>query len=207
MPELKRKCRQCDVPFTAKRSDHWFCSGACCARFYRENPNPDFIHRDLPHDMPHVCEECGAPYNINMYAERGGQRTPRYCSGACKQKAYRKRGKATQEQAERRYQSDQARERAEEFERARQRAQEEYERAQRARSSGERQRREAPRAQSRMTWEEACRILGISGNFKSEQLRKAWIKAIKAVHPDVNPSPDATAQAQQVNAAYEYLRR
>lgn len=202
----ERKCKQCNVPFTPKRSDHWFCSGACTARFYRENPNPEYIHRELPHDMPHVCEECGTPYNINMYAERGGQRTPRYCSGACKQKAYRKRGKATQEQAQRRYQSDQARERAEEFERARQRAQEEYERAQRARSSGERQRRQAPRANTRMTWDRACKLLGLDRSFTTDQLRKHYQKMAKMYHPDLNHAPDATARMQEINAAYEYLK-
>jgi hypothetical protein len=181
------------------------------ARFYREHDNPEMIHADLPHVYPHHCEQCGVPYSVNGYAQRGGARAPKYCSPKCKQAAYRARGKAAQEQAERRYQSETARQHAEEFGRARQRAQEEYERQQRDRNQqrqqqGQRQRR-APTGTTRMTWERACETLGLERNFTTEQLRKHYQKMAKQYHPDLNHAPEATARMQEINAAYEYLKR
>lgn len=98
----KRNCLYCGIEFTATRTDHYFCCAAHVAAYYRAVPNPDYIHAEKEREHWYYCEECGVPFQVNDYAKRAGQRTPKYHSNACKQKAYRARGKATQEQAKRR---------------------------------------------------------------------------------------------------------
>lgn len=74
------------------RDDKHFCSDACGAKYHRDNGSPH-IHVDLPKQQPRNCEVCGAGFYTNDYADREGQREPLYCSGACRQKAYRLRKK------------------------------------------------------------------------------------------------------------------
>lgn len=187
-----RHCLNCNVPFEAKRSDHYFHNGACKAAYYRSHPNPAFRHADLPHDEPHVCEQCGQPFQVNAYAERGGKRKPKYCSPKCKQAAYRARGQEPQEQAHRRYQANWREE-------TRQRNED--------RAKQQRQAPPPPRRPGRMTWEQACLILKLPHDFKPEALKKAYRAAMKQWHPDINHAPEAVEMAKQVNAAYEYLKK
>src|SRR6478752_8052388 len=106
MSTNERYCRQCGKRFTYTRDDQQFCSPPCTAKFYRDNPNPPYIHAANYDEYWHVCENCGVSFFVNGYAERGGKRAPKYHSVACKQAAYRARGKATQEQAARRSTGD-----------------------------------------------------------------------------------------------------
>lgn len=92
-------CQQCGGVFVANRSDAHFCSAKCTAQYYRENPNPDYIHAEKPHTHTFFCEQCGTGFVVNDYAFRSGKRTPKYCSTKCKQAAYRGR---VNEQAARR---------------------------------------------------------------------------------------------------------
>lgn len=187
----QRRCLYCDGPFEAKRSDHYFHSGACKAAFYRAHPNPEQVHAELPHDEPHVCEQCGQPFTVNAYAERGGQRAPKYCSIKCKQAAYRARSQEPQEQARRRYQANW--------------------REETQRRSKEQPQREAPppppHHPRRMTFEQACYILGLPHSFTPGALKTAYRVAMKKWHPDINHSAEAPDMAKRVNAAYEYLKR
>lgn len=191
MEGILRHCLHCDVQFTAKRSDHYFHSGACKAAFYRAHPNPEQVHAELPHDEPHVCEQCGQPYRVNAYAERSGQRKPKYCSAKCKQAAYRARSQELQEQAKRRYQANW---RDETQRKSQERAQEQ-------------QHQEPPRRRGRMTLEQACLILGLPHNYTAAALKKAYRDMMKRWHPDLNKSPDAKHMSQEINTAYEYLNR
>jgi len=194
-----RTCRMCDVPFEAKRDDHYFCSGKCVAAFYRKFPNPENIHAGLPHDKPHVCERCGLPYNVNAYAERGGQRKPKYCSNACKQAAYRERGQTVQEQARRRYEQTQR-----DDAQRRQREREEEQR-QRERARQQEQHRRT-RSSNHNRFEQACEILGIPTNHDKAAVKVAYRAMMKRWHPDTNKSPDAIEMAKKINWAYEYLK-
>lgn len=74
------------------RDDKCFCSDVCKAQYHRDNGSPD-IHRELEIELPHSCGVCGVLFFVNGYAERGGERRPLYCSGKCRQKAYRLRKK------------------------------------------------------------------------------------------------------------------
>ena len=185
-----RNCARCGGRFEYKRFDHWFCSGACCAAYYREHDNPTYIHAELPHDKPHVCEECGTPYDVNAYAERGGKRAPKYCSPKCKQKAYRDRGKATQEQAQRRYEAPHR----------------------------EAPHREAPQYEApycpfgaspnwRISYDNAMRLMGLSGGWTRGQLKTSYRTLMKQYHPDLCKEPWSTRMAQNINAAFNYLLR
>lgn len=206
-----RQCRQCDVSFEIKREDHFFCSGKCVAAFYRANPNPESIHADLPHDKPHVCEQCGLPYHVNAYAERGGARAPKYCSGKCKQAAYRARGLGTQEQARRRYEQAQRDEaRARDQERQRQhdeqsrRAEDQFHRA--WERSRERARQNTQGAAPRSKLEQAAAILGIDPMSDKHTVKTAYRKLMKHWHPDLNHSPEALEMSKKINWAYEYMK-
>jgi hypothetical protein len=206
-----RECRQCYVPFEMKREDHFFCSGKCVAAFYRAHPNPEHIHADLPHDKPHVCEHCGLPYHVNAYAERGGARAPKYCSGKCKQAAYRARGLGTQEQARRRYeqeQRDQARQRDQERQRQQrdqsERAEDQFRRAWEEAQRRQRSNHGANGRPSKL--EEAAAILGIDPTADSATIKAAYRKLMKHWHPDLNHSPEALDMSKKINWAYEYMK-
>jgi DnaJ-class molecular chaperone len=56
------------------------------------------------------------------------------------------------------------------------------------------------------TQEDLYRSLGVRPSATAEELKAAYRAAIKKVHPDVNDGrPEATREAQRLNAAYEIL--
>ena len=57
-----------------------------------------------------------------------------------------------------------------------------------------------------MTRREALRILGLDESATSEDIRAAYRRAAKFMHPDVNPSPDAEEKFKLINAAYDLLK-
>ena len=85
------KCLTCGNRLP-NRVDAHFCSAACRAAYHRAygKPQPD-IHADLPPEHAIQCAVCGDVFDVNAYAYRGGERQARYCSGRCRQKAYRER--------------------------------------------------------------------------------------------------------------------
>jgi hypothetical protein len=74
------------------RDDKHFCGDACKAQYHRENGSPH-LHVDLPKQQARNCEVCGTGFYTNDYADREGLREPKFCSPACRQKAYRLRKK------------------------------------------------------------------------------------------------------------------
>ena len=95
-------CKYCgeELPFP-RRDDSGYCDNSTCrskyhqeiGRGYRGEINHHMIHEDKPWIHPYTCEVCGIGFDVNDYAKRKGKRKPLYCSGACKQKAYRSRHK------------------------------------------------------------------------------------------------------------------
>ena len=49
------------------------------------------------------------------------------------------------------------------------------------------------------------RILGVRQNATAEELKRAYRKKARELHPDVNPDPDAQHEFKEVTAAYEVL--
>lgn len=48
-------------------------------------------------------------------------------------------------------------------------------------------------------------VLGIERNANNDTIRKAYLKLVKALHPDVNPSPEAEARFKEISAAYDVI--
>src|SRR5947208_16783873 len=48
-------------------------------------------------------------------------------------------------------------------------------------------------------------ILGVPRNADNDQIKKAYRKLARQLHPDVNPSPEAQERFKEVTAAYEVL--
>ncbi len=48
-------------------------------------------------------------------------------------------------------------------------------------------------------------VLGISKDADDREVKKAYLKLASVLHPDVNPSPDASEKFVQVQLAYETL--
>jgi len=188
-----RYCWQCQEPFVASREDHHFCSPKCVAAYYRDHDNPEYTHAYKMHNHPYECEECGNAFFVNDYARRGGQREPKFCSAACKQKNYRKRSKFAQQQAERRYSGSSQQNRSE---RTREQQSGYSEQRQRARGS-------TSGVGSRA---EALILLGLAEGFTQDALKKRYRQMMRTWHPDVNKSPEATRMAQAINAAYDRLK-
>src|SRR4051794_8584105 len=48
-------------------------------------------------------------------------------------------------------------------------------------------------------------ILGVPRNADNDQIKKAYRKLARELHPDLNPSPEAHQRFKEVTAAYEVL--
>lgn len=61
------------------------------------------------------------------------------------------------------------------------------------------------RAASSTTSSSPYSVLGVAPGAEAAAVKKAYRAKVKALHPDVNPSPTAAAQFQAVQEAYEAL--
>jgi hypothetical protein len=50
-------------------------------------------------------------------------------------------------------------------------------------------------------------LLGVAVTASEEDIRRAYRKKARQYHPDMNPSPTATARMQQINEAYEQIMK
>ncbi len=48
-------------------------------------------------------------------------------------------------------------------------------------------------------------ILGVPKDAKPKEIKDAYRKLVLKYHPDINPSPDATARMQEINSAYSMI--
>lgn len=193
--DIKYKyCRQCSVKFSYSRSDALFCSGACVAKFYRENDNPPLTHAEKPHVHTFYCEQCSNPFEVNDYAFRSGKRRPKFCSNKCKQAAYR--GRVAQ-QAARRYGGAQ---------------QEQQSKDSRSGTSGTAggngSKSDNTWATKRFTVAMAYSMLELSVNSTMDEIKRKYRALCKEWHPDQNQHKDAaecTLWMQKINRAYDLI--
>lgn len=60
---------------------------------------------------------------------------------------------------------------------------------------------------SNMTPEQATLILGLSGNFTAEDLKKSYKQKVLEFHPDRNQDKDTTTELKKINKAFEILKK
>jgi len=65
-----------------------FCSDKCGSAYWKLH-GTTHTHKDLPHFNCKDCEQCGNQFWYNDYAERGGKRTPKFCSSRCRTRHFR----------------------------------------------------------------------------------------------------------------------
>ncbi len=56
-------------------------------------------------------------------------------------------------------------------------------------------------------YEKAAKTLGVSTETDEYQVKLAYRQLAKKLHPDVNPSPEATKQFQELSDAYDFLSK
>lgn len=94
METQEKFCRHCGKLLAdGVRSDKVFCSAKCTAAYHRRKGDKQYKHQVSNEKHQHTCEVCGNIFIVNGYAQRKGEREARFCSVACKQKAYRERRK------------------------------------------------------------------------------------------------------------------
>jgi DnaJ-class molecular chaperone len=58
-----------------------------------------------------------------------------------------------------------------------------------------------------MNYTIACEILGVSENDTLKDITKKYRKLARKYHPDINKDKDATEKTQQINDAYDYIKK
>lgn len=58
-----------------------------------------------------------------------------------------------------------------------------------------------------MNYTIACEILGVSENDTLKDITKKYRKLARKYHPDINKDKDATKKTQQINDAYDYIKK
>lgn len=58
-----------------------------------------------------------------------------------------------------------------------------------------------------MNYTIACEILGVSENDTLKDITKKYRKLARKYHPDINKDEDATEKTQQINDAYDYIKK
>ena len=58
-----------------------------------------------------------------------------------------------------------------------------------------------------MNYTIACEILGVSKNDTLDDINKKHKKLARKYHPDINKDKDATEKTQQINDAYDYIKK
>ena len=53
--------------------------------------------------------------------------------------------------------------------------------------------------------EDPYAILGVDRSASNDSIRRAYLKLVKELHPDVNPSPEAEARFKTISVAYDLL--
>lgn len=200
-------CKQCYVSLKDKRKDARFCSPRCAAQWARDTGQyRDRYHTEKPEDIGEVCEECGAAFFYNDYAERGGKREAKYCSNKCRQRAYRKRkGSAAGYTGH-------------------------WDDARNDKTNGKKQQsgkdtsqkktppppppkdtsrgNVPPKDTSQKWWKskDYFAVIGVTYQSTRREAKAAYMKLVKLYHPDTNKTPEATEIMQYVNAAWDKIK-
>lgn len=230
-------CKNCNASFKSKRSDATFCNARCTAQYAREEGyHRDRVHseRSEVHEKP--CEHCATPFFYNVYAARGGERVPQYCSSRCRTAAYRARkkdsffdGGANRWQDARNDKTD--RKGTKHTSQGTEREKQDYQDArrtedQRSRARAEQTHKDTSQKTTKKDTSQSARgkdtsqgvdprflskdayvVLGVTYVSTQAQIKKAYMALIRKYHPDICKDPNATRISQAVNAAWDKLKK
>lgn len=179
-------CLQCNVPFTQGRTDQMFCSDVCGSAYWKIH-GTTHNHKDLPHFNCKDCEQCGNQFWYNDYAQRGGQRIPKFCSSRCRVRSFRAGGNAAGPE---RHEKEN-----------RQRREEPH-----ARPFKTGDFRDSLHVPRRWSAHDAFQWIGVPYDCDKKTAQGAFRDLNKRYHPDHN-SGATWPHLVHVNAAWDYLKR
>jgi len=201
--DTEKYCKNCGVKLDPLRTDKVFCSGRCGAQFARDGGTyREHFHAEKQDINRRYCEQCYQPFSFNDYAQRGGKREPKYCSGKCRQAAYRARtGRANHGNG---YDWSEARD---------------DKKGQGSRAKSEQRDTSQPKQDKdtsqgnkdtllkRWKSKDPYEVLGVLRTLSLKEIKRAWLKLITQYHPDRSKDPNATLIAQMVNGAWATIEK
>lgn len=216
-----RYCKECGNGFTAEREDHHYCCANCRAGYEkRMGEFRERFHAEKEREFSQHCEQCGGKFTFNGYANRGGERAPRFCSDSCRSTWHRENKKAfrqaraaggggsrkndtgtgagsAHQQREREYQRQQ-----QDFNEWFRRQQQQW-----SNTGNGQQQQQQRRSRSDSNTADPYQILGVTPEMDFDACRKVWLKLVAQYHPDrAGDTPENTERMQNINAAWDRLR-
>lgn len=210
--KVSKFCKNCGARIKAGREDRVFCSDKCGAAYHRGG-TPDHAHEEKIPGVDHQqkartnkakCQYCGEEFIYNDYAERGGERVPRYHSNVCRQAAYRAR-KAGRNTPYEDMQYQEAQKKAGQTD-SQKRAWDNFKKAYDGGAFGGDANQGETRKTSKNTWED---VLGVPYGASWDIIQAAWKRLIGECHPDRNRDrlEWAIQRTQDINQAYQALQK
>jgi hypothetical protein len=195
-------CENCGGLFYRNRGDHVFCSDACKAEYERRyGDGRNRYHKDNSEEYYGFCENCGATFTYNGYANRGGKRSKRFCSDPCRAQWHRDhRSEASQGAQGGNSGAGRTNER----------------------DNGSKSRggHSGASGRGRSNWRERYgysgartsagfdpyEILGVARNATSAEIKKAYRALARRWHPDICHEPGAEEMMKNINRAYDAVK-
>jgi DnaJ domain len=205
-------CLNCSKTFEHIRGDARFCEPRCAAAWARnEGAFRDRFHAPKQEQNGADCEFCGTAFLYNDYAERGGQRRPKFCSNKCRQAAYRARkgvfaGKTSHWDDARNNKKQQTSNGVGGGKDTSQKT--------RAKDTSQEQTKDTSRNQTKKDTSQDKRwkskdpyvVLGVTYQSTKNEIKQAWRALMRIWHPDVCTDEGATVVSQAINRAYDMLK-
>lgn len=219
-----RDCQNCGGRFTPLRADQFYCSDTCKADHDRKfGTGKEYHHAEKDQEFTGFCEQCGSPFGFNEYANRGGARAKRFCDASCRAAWHREHkgeqkgtsggGGAKRSDSKKGTSGGGAktggagdpdgwdkktRDNWEWF-------QQEWKRYDEQKKSG--RTNAGPQAPKNAKKQTPYEVLGITYATSEKDAQAAYRKLARQFHPDVNKAPEALERMQEINAAWDYVRK
>jgi DnaJ-domain-containing protein 1 len=193
-----KTCRNCGNGYTNPRADSVYCCDNCKAQYDRaQGTNKGYVHAEKERWTSCSCEHCGGTFWVNDYAVRGGQRRARFCTTRCRVAYFRAQKKTYAGET---YQGHSTHERNRNT-------------PPKQGNTPPKQGNTSPPNQKvhyythRDGLAKAFEWLGVANGADLKTCKRAYIKMIKAYHPDTSKAPNANELSQATNAAFEVISK